>query len=116
MIHVKIKGSKSKFNPNKCGFTKTNIGFLGHIVNRKRTQLDQWKLKTIAKFFVFASITNFQAFLDLTNYTNYVKGYSHIIVLFLKLTKKDSMFLWTPHCQNAFNVLKNALIKAPIFI
>jgi hypothetical protein len=37
-------------------------------------------------------------------------------MLLLKLTKKDSMLLWTPHCQNAFDVLKNALIRAPILI
>jgi hypothetical protein len=113
---LKLRGVNLNFSPNKCGFAKTSIGFLGHIVSRKRIQLYQWKLKTIAKFLVLAFIIYVRAFLGLIDYMNYVKGYSHIIVLLLKLTKKDSMFLWTPHFQNAFDVLKNALIRAPILI
>lgn len=61
-----------KFNPNKCRFAKTNIGFLSHIVNGEMTQLDQWKLKTIASFLVLASIINVQAFLGFIDYMNYV--------------------------------------------
>ncbi len=113
---LKLREVNLNFNPNKCGFTKTSIGFLGHIVSRERTQCDQWKFKTIAKFLMLAFIIYVWAFLGLTYYMNYVKGYSHITMMLLKLMKNDSMFLWTPHCQNAFDVLKNALFRAPILI
>jgi hypothetical protein len=81
---LKLREVNLNFNPNKFGFTKTSIGFLGHIVSRERTQLDQWKLKIIAKFLMLASITNVRAFLGLIDYMNYVKGYSHITVQLLK--------------------------------
>jgi hypothetical protein len=99
---LKLREVNLNFNPNKCGFTKTSIGFLGHIVSKERTQCDQWKFKTIAKFIMFVFIIYVWAFLGLTYYMNYAKGYSHITMILLKLTKNDSMFLWTPHCQNAF--------------
>jgi hypothetical protein len=55
---LKLREVNLNFNPNKCGFAKTSIAFLSHIVSGERIQLDQWKLKTIANFLVLASITN----------------------------------------------------------
>lgn len=63
-------------------------------------------------------VTNVRAFLGLTGYyRNYVKRYSYIRCHpSFKLTKNNIMFMWTPQCQNAYNVLKDALVKAPILV
>ncbi len=106
-----------KLNPSKYEFAKTNICFLGHIVNKERTQLDQRKIKVIIEFLVRVSITNVHVFLGLVGYyKNNVKGYSKIVVPLFELTQKDATFCWSDECQNAFNVLKEALVKAPILI
>ncbi len=42
--------------------------------------------------------------------------YSHMVVSLFELTKKNVAFLWNYKCQNAFDMLENALIKAPILI
>ncbi len=39
-----------------------------------------------------------------------------MVVPLFELTKKDVAFLWNFNCQNAFDMLENALIKAPILI
>jgi hypothetical protein len=76
---------------------KTSIGFLGHVVNRKRTQPDQRKVKVVTEYPVPISITNVRAFLGLIGYYyNYVKGYSCIATPLFELTKKDNVFSWAP--------------------
>jgi hypothetical protein len=36
-----------------------------------------------------------------------------MVVLLYELTMKDAMFLWNPDYQNVFNMLKDALVRAP---
>jgi hypothetical protein len=45
-----------------------------------------------------------------------LRGYSRIVVSFFELIRKDATFCWNDECHNAFNVLKDALVKAPILI
>jgi hypothetical protein len=60
---------------------------------------------------------NVHAFLSIIRYyKNYPKGYSHMVVFLFELTTKDAMFLWNPDHQNVFNMLKDALVKAPIIL
>jgi len=117
IVLMKLKEVNLKLNPSKYEFAKTNICFLGHIVNKEATQLNQRKIKVVIKFLVLVSITNVHVFLGLIGYyINYVKGYSKIVVLLFELTRKDATFCWNDECQNAFNVLKDVLVKAPILI
>lgn len=81
------------------------------------TQPDLKKIKVVTKYYVLVFVTNVRAFMGLIGYyQNYIKGYSHIAIPLFELTKIDIMFMWTPQCQNAFNVLKDALVKAPILV
>jgi hypothetical protein len=47
---MKLKEVNLKFNPSKCEFVKTSIGFLGHVVSREGTQPYQKKVKAITKY------------------------------------------------------------------
>ncbi len=71
----------------------------------------------IIEFPIPTIITNIRAFLGLTKYyRNYVKKIPILLLLCLSLQKKDITFVWMPHCQDAFNMLKDALVKVPILI
>jgi hypothetical protein len=39
-VLLKLREVNLKFNPSKCEFAITSIGFLGHIVNKEGTKLD----------------------------------------------------------------------------
>ena len=54
-------------------------------------------------------------FLGLTGYyRKFVPRFSEIARPLTKLTAKDTSFEWTPQCQFSFEMLKNALMSAPI--
>ncbi|GBG76336.1 hypothetical protein CBR_g22083 [Chara braunii] len=44
----------------------------------------------------------------------FIKDFSAIAAPLTDLTKKDTSFLWTSECQEAFTRLKEALIRAPV--
>jgi hypothetical protein len=74
-------------------------------------------MRVVIEFPIPIIVINVRTFLGLTKYYwNYVKGYSHIAITLLDITKKDITFVWMPHCQHAFNMLKDALVKVPIWI
>ena len=47
-------------------------------------------------------------------YRRHVKSFADIARPLHKLTEKQAKFILTPECQNAFEILKDRLIKAPI--
>ena len=54
-------------------------------------------------------------FLGLTGYyRKFVPRFSEISRPLAKLTVKDTSFEWTPQCQFSFEMLKDALMSAPI--
>jgi hypothetical protein len=91
--------------------------FLRHVVTRHGSYLDPKKAQAVKDFLVPRSITNVHVFLGLTGYyKNFVPGYAKIVMLLFNLTEKDQSFIWTPICQEAFEVLKLGLIEAPILV
>lgn len=116
-VFLKLREINLKLNPRKCEFVKINISSLSHIVSKENTQPGLRKIKVVTECLVPVAVTNVKAFLGLTiYYWNYIKGYSCIAIPLFELIKRDIMFLWTPQCQIAFNVLKDSLVKSPIFV
>jgi hypothetical protein len=59
--------------------------------------------------------TNVSSFLGLVNYfRKFIEHYSEIAVPLTNLTKKSPPWVWTGRCQNAFELLKQKLIEAPL--
>ncbi|XP_073138609.1 uncharacterized protein [Henckelia pumila] len=46
----------------------------------------------------------------------FIKGFSSIVVPLKALTKKNAKFVWSPKCQESFDVLKEALTSAPVLV
>jgi hypothetical protein len=117
MVLCKLKGVNLKLNPNKCSFAAKSITFLGHVVSEGGTKPDLGKIKAVLHFPQPRTVTNVKSFLGLTGYyRKYVKGYARLAALLFELTRKDVDFVWNMGCQQAFQVLRTALIRAPILI
>ena len=54
-------------------------------------------------------------FLSFANFYRYfIKDFSKIAVLLTSLVKKDTVFQWSSDCNQTFEFLKDAFIKAPV--
>jgi hypothetical protein len=101
----------------KCQFFKDEVKFLGHIVSARGVQPDGDKVQVVMHWPIPKTQTEVKGFLGLTNYfRKFIKSYAALVGPLNDLTKKElgATVLWTPECQHAFELLKQALINAPI--
>src|SRR5882724_2791773 len=56
-----------------------------------------------------------QAFLGFANfYRRFIEGFSNIVIPLIRLTRKDTLFIWGPNHTKVFETLKTAFTQAPI--
>ena len=104
-----------KLKPNKCHFAKGEIRYRRHVVSKQGIQAEPEKTSAMTSFPVPSDIKELRQFLGLTNYyRRFIKGYSSIAEPLHKLTRKTAGgYMWNTECQNAFEHLKQLLVRPP---
>lgn len=108
--------SSSKFvtNPKKCSFGKSHIEYLGHVISKDGVAADPNKVTSVKNWPLPHNVKGVRGFLGLTvYYRKFIRGYGKIAKPLTDLTKKDG-FSWTQEATETFELLKKALITAPV--
>ena len=102
-------------NWEKCHF-KVNQGIvLGHIISKKRIEVNKAKIEIISKLPSPMNVKTVRQFLGYAGfYRRYIKDFSKISKPLYKLLEKDAKFVWDEDCQRSFEELKAYLTTAPI--
>ena len=117
MVLVALCNAGLKLKPSKCEWCRDKIKFLGHVVNAKGVQTQQETVQKVQSFNRPHNQKTVKSFLGLCNYYRFfVPNYAKIAGPLYKLLKKDIPFDWTNGCENAFEVIKEALTSAPLLI
>jgi hypothetical protein len=99
----------------KSIFAKKEIKYLGHIVDRQGIRPDPKKVEAVQTWPVSKDVHDVCSFLGLVNYFwKFIEHYSEIAVPLTNLTRKASAWNWTSRCQDAFELLKQKLVEAPL--
>ena len=99
----------------KCAFAKDKLLYVGHIVNEAGIKPNPEKIEAVKNYPVPTNIKQLRTTLGLFNYyRTFVKGYAKTAEPLTNLTKKGVKWNWTKEHQEAFETLKENLIKAPI--
>jgi hypothetical protein len=99
---------------SKCGFGRTELGFLGHRLSQAGVSVDPRKVQSITEWATPTSGSEVRRFTGLANYCRrFVEGY---VELAAPLTALGPMarFVWTADAQASFDALKRALSSAPV--
>jgi len=100
---------------SKCSFAQPTIEYLGHVISRAGVATDPHKIQAVQDWPAPRNIKDVRGFLGLTGYyRRFIKHYSLISRPLTLLLKKDTPFVWTSTTQEAFDVLKHALVSAPV--
>ena len=104
-------------NQEKCHFMVKEGIMLGHKISYRGIEVDKEKVETIEKLPPPALVKAIQSFLGHVGfYRRFIKDFSKIARPLTKLLEKDTPFIFSQECLNAFNILKEKLINAPIMI
>ena len=96
-----------QINIDKCEFKIQEILFLELLIFINDLQINSWKVDVIWSWEMLHSLMHMQIFIDFCNfYWWFIKNFSKITWLMMKLTQKNLFFEWTEICQIIFEELK----------
>lgn len=102
-------------NLQKCSFLMTSVTFLGYEIGKGEVRPGSEKVKAIQDFTAPESVHQVRQFLGLSGYfRHFVNNYAKIAQPMTALTKKEAPWRWTRKEKEAFETLKETLIKRPV--
>ncbi|KAI3730046.1 hypothetical protein L6452_18722 [Arctium lappa] len=111
-----------RLNPNMKEVVKTEVlkllkaGIvLGHVISNQGIEVDKDKVEVIEQLPPPVNVKGVRSFLGHAGfYRRFIKDFSKIARPLTELLAKDTPFIFTSSCLEAFDALKRALISTPI--
>nr|GEY56823.1 reverse transcriptase domain-containing protein [Tanacetum cinerariifolium] len=104
-------------NWEKCHFMVKEGIVLGHKISKNRLEVDRSKVDVIAKLPYPTTVKGVRSFLGHAGfYRRFMQDFSKIARPMTHLLKKDTPFVFSKDCIDAFETLKKNLTEAPILV
>ena len=111
----RLRESNLKVKTEKCNFLRREIIYLGHKCSEQGALPDEEKVRCVKDFPVPRNRKQVQSFLGLVNYNRkFIPGTAAIALPINKLIRKETKFVWSEECQQAFDRLKSAIASPPV--
>ncbi|XP_028085335.1 uncharacterized protein LOC114286368 [Camellia sinensis] len=116
-IFERLRRYKLKMNPLKCAFGVSSGKFLGFVVRNKGIEIDPTKIKAIAEMPPPRNLRELKGLQGRLAYIRrFISNLAGRCLPFSRLMKKGVPFEWNQQCQNAFNSIKEYLLKPPVLM
>nr|GEU76852.1 reverse transcriptase domain-containing protein [Tanacetum cinerariifolium] len=104
-------------NLEKCHFMVKEGIVLGHKISKSRIEVDKAKVDVIAKLPPPTTVKGVWSFLGHAGfYRRFIKDFSKITRPMTRLLEKETPFIFSTECREAFETLKMKLTEAPILV
>ncbi|GBG59307.1 hypothetical protein CBR_g32320 [Chara braunii] len=115
LVLQSLRDSQYKINREKSSFGVPSVIYLGHVISGDGLAPEAAKIAAIQEWPQPQTVRDVRSFMGLASYyRKFVRNFSAVAAPLTNLTKKDTPFLWSLHCQLAFARLKKALTRAPV--
>nr|GEU48679.1 reverse transcriptase [Tanacetum cinerariifolium] len=113
----RCEDTKLALNWEKSHFMVKEGIILGHKISKKGIEVDKAKIKVISKLSHPTTVKGIRSFLGHAGfYRRFIKNFSKISRPMTHLLEKNSPFIFSNECIQAFRTLKDKLTEAPILI
>jgi hypothetical protein len=107
LVLEKLRSNKLYAKFSKREFWLIKVAFLRHVISTRGVSVDPSKVKDVLNWMPPTNASEIQSFLGLAGYyRRFVKDFSKIAKLMMKLLEKNKKFEWTNECQASFEELK----------
>lgn len=114
-VYEKLKEANLTINMKKSLFCRSELKYLGYVIDRFGLRTDPSKVEVIMNFPVPRDAKELKRYLGLCGwYRRFINNFSQVARPLTRLTSKKVKYEWSPEANEAFNTLKSALISAPI--
>lgn len=102
-------------NRDKCNFCKSELRYLGYVVNASGLLVDPQKVEAILRIPAPKNVTEVRRIIGLASwYRRFVPNFSTITAPLTALTRKNKQFVWDSDCEDALTKIKEHLVSAPV--
>nr|GEV98998.1 reverse transcriptase domain-containing protein [Tanacetum cinerariifolium] len=113
----RCEDTKLALNWEKSHFMVKEGIVLGHKISKKGIEVDKAKIEVISKLPHLTTVKGIRSFLGHAGfYRRFIKDFSKISRPMTHLLEKNSPFIFSNECIQAFRCLKDKLTEAPILI
>lgn len=106
-----------RFNIHKMKISVGKVKYLGHEFSEDKIEPDRERIKAIEQMGQPKSKKDLQKFLGVVNYVrSFITNLSELTAPLRELLKKNVIFNWTERQTNAFNLIKQQIVNAPILV
>ena len=113
----RLRGAGLTCKPKKCEMFKTQVAFLGHVVNADGVQCDPAKTEAIRNWPVPTNLKELRSFLGLAGYyRRFIPHFAALSSPLVEMTKKTVLYHWDDEQEKAFTALKECLCAPPVLI
>jgi len=110
-----LQANELYINLRKCNFMTTSLIFLGFVISLQGIHVDEEKVRAIRDWLIPKSAKEVRSFHDLaTFYQRFIQSFSSLIAPITDCLKKERSFIWTEAANEAFTLIKDKLINAPV--
>ncbi|GBG69731.1 hypothetical protein CBR_g4562 [Chara braunii] len=108
----KLSEANFKINAKKCDWAKTQVLYLGHVLDGDSVKPKDSKIAAIRDWPTPRTLTELRSFLGLANYyRKFVRNFSTIAAPLRRLLRKATIWKWDKDCTSSMKKLKKALIE-----
>ena len=98
---------------NKCEFFRSSVEYLGHVIDKNGKRPSDVSVAAIKQLPQPRDLRQLQAFLGKVNYyRSFIPDFTAKASSLYALLKKNTKFVWSSKCNDAFLQLKNDVISA----
>nr|GEX57356.1 hypothetical protein [Tanacetum cinerariifolium] len=116
-LSVKCEDTNLCLNWEKSHFMVKEGIVIGHKISEKGIEVDKAKVDVISKLPHHTSVKGIRSFMGHAGfYRRFIKDFSKIARPITRLLEKDTPFIFSQECIDAFQTLKRMLTEAPILI
>jgi hypothetical protein len=114
-VFERLRTANLKLKAKKCMLFATEVNYLGYVITSHGVRTDPKKVEAITKWHPPNTVKSVRSFLGLVQYySKFIRNFSDVCRPLYNLTRKNVTFEWTPECQEAFDTIKELMVKAPI--
>lgn len=114
-IFERLSAAHLTVSLEKCHFCRTELKYLGYVVNKLGLQVDPAKVDAILKISAPQNVSEVRRLIGMASwYRRFIPNFATIIAPLTNLLRKTTKWKWDSVCDNAFMKIKEYLVSAPL--